>query len=1859
MFPAIVLRLLKSLSGLLALSAVVLFAGGVASAQSTQLMISDVSPFSVSAGNPAFTLTVDGSGFVSGASVQFAGSALSTTFVSDTQLTASVPANLVAAAGNVGVIVVNPGGVTSNTESFQILPPTLSGLSPVSANAGSPQFTLTVNGANYINGSTVQFNGTALTTTFVNDTQLTATVTAPLLTTPGTVPVNVANPGGSTSNSVTFTIPAPVLFDVSPSSAAAGSGPFTLTANGNNFVNGSTVQFNGTMLTTTFVRDTQLTATVTAPLLTNAGTVGVAVVNPGGAATGAVAFTITSPAISSLNPPSTAAGSSVFTLTVNGVNFVNGSTVEFNGTALTTTFASATQLTASVTANLVTTPGTANITVANPGGSTSNSATFTIQPPTISSLSPPSAAAGSPGFTLTVNGTNFVSGSTVQFNGTALSTAFVNAAQLTATVTANLLTTAGTAPVVVTNPGGSVANAVFTILAPTISSLNPSAAPAGGSAFTLTVNGANYISSSTVQFNGNALSTTFVSASQLTAAVTANLLTAAGPVAITVMNTSGATSNTATFTVSAPSISSLNPGSAAAGGPGFTLTVNGANYINGSTVQFNGTALSTAFISATQLTASVTANLLTTAGNAAITVNTGGAISNQANFGVLAPSISSLTPGSASPGGPAFTLTVNGANFVSNSVVQFSGTMVSTNFVSATQLTATVPANLITSLGTAPVTVVNPGGATSSTATFRIAYPPLSITASPNSISTTTGGSISAALLPIGGTGTYTFSVSGQPAGVAVVSGALSGSPTQAGVFNASVTVTDSNQTAASVAIAINVLGLTTTALPNGTTGVPYATSIGAAGGTGAITFSAAGLPAGLTLASNGNLSGTVKTTGTYPIAVTVSSGGLSATTTLNLTIANAGPLSISSAALPGGTAGVPYSQALGATGGLQPYSWSLVTAGTLPQGLSLNASGTVSGTTTIPGTFMFGVKVIDTAGAMATATASLTIQPAPLTITTQTLPSGVNGIDYPQQQLAASGGVSPYTFALATGSSLPPGMVLSSAGVVSGVPTATGTFMVGVTITDSAKTQTSATFSLTIRPLTPDLILTAGSLAFALSSPAGSTPAPQAVGVQSTVPTQPITYTVSVSPAAPWLAIANGTTTPDSITASLTSAALSLSPGTYQTTITATCTSNACNTHTQTVLVTLTVTVAPPQLSIVTGLLSFATTNTALGTLSQSINVQNAGGGSLGFATISCEASFCTAGPPPSSVGGGASATIAVTVDPSQLSPGFYRTQVDIATSGGVGSVPVTLFIAANATATLAPAGTLFNTPAGSAPGNTSGSFLVNVNSTTPVNFSAVVTTGASFLTLQTTSGSASSTQPGTVSYSLNPAAVAALAPGAYYGEIQVTSAQVSNSPESFEVVLNVAAANSPVVPDPEPGGLLFITSVGGVLPPQTVNVYSGSASPLTFQASAASGGSGWLSVTPNTGTTSAAKPGVTTVSVNTTGLSAGVYQGGVSYSLSATAVRTVNVTLIVSSTGGTGGGSALPSLSSNATPQAGGCTPKKLVPAQTGLVQSFFAPAGWPTPLSVLLFDDCGSVVNNGQIVATFSNGDPPLALPLANSSQGLYSGTWSPASPSSQVTINVTASAPSFAAATSPITGAVAPNAVPLLAPHGTLHSFDPLVGASLAPGTIVQIYGQNLAATTGTANAVPLPDAMNNSSVIIGGMQAPLYYVSPGQIDAQIPFELKPGQQYQVIISANGALTTPQPIQLSAATPGLAAGPDGTLIAQHSVDGSLVSQNSPARGGEYLVAYLAGLGDTTVPVPSGAPSPSSPLAQPSNMPTLTINGAQSPIYFAGLTPGLVGLYQINFQVPAGLPAGNITIAVSQNGQPSNQTTLPYQP
>ena len=360
--------------------------------------ITSLNPNSATAGGGTFTLTVNGSGFIDGTGsdrsvVHWNGSPRTTTYISSTQLTATIPASDIAAAGTANVTVVNPGGLTSNTAAFTINNPmpTISSISPSTAIAGGPGFTLTITGTNFVSGSVVRWNGSDRTTTFVSGTQLTAAIPASDIAAAGTANVTVFNPapGGGTSGAATFTInnPMPTITAITPSTAVAGGPGFTLTITGTNFVSGSVVRWNGSDRTTTFVSGTQLTAAIPASDIAAAGTANVTVFNPapGGGTSGAATFTIQTsnpaPAISSVSPDLISVGDSDVILTVTGSNFVTNSVVRWNGTPLTTTFVSATQVQAILPAAQRGAAGDGSVTVFNPapGGGESNAITVPVR----------------------------------------------------------------------------------------------------------------------------------------------------------------------------------------------------------------------------------------------------------------------------------------------------------------------------------------------------------------------------------------------------------------------------------------------------------------------------------------------------------------------------------------------------------------------------------------------------------------------------------------------------------------------------------------------------------------------------------------------------------------------------------------------------------------------------------------------------------------------------------------------------------------------------------------------------------------------------------------------------------------------------------------------------------------------------------------------------------------------------------------------------------------------------------------------------------------------------------------------------------------------------------------------------------------------------------------------------------------------------------------------------------------------------------------------------------------------------------------------------------------------------------------
>jgi uncharacterized protein (TIGR03437 family) len=443
-----------------------------------------------------------------------------------------------------------------------------------------------------------------------------------------------------------------------------------------------------------------------------------------------------------------------------------------------------------------------------------------------------------------------------------------------------------------------------------------------------------------------------------------------------------------------------------------------------------------------------------------------------------------------------------------------------------------------------------------------------------------------------------------------------------------------------------------------------------------------------------------------------------------------------------------------------------------------------------------------------------------------------------------------------------------------------------------------------------------------------------------------------------------------------------------------------------------------------------------------------------------------------------------------------------------------------------------------------------------------------------------------------------------------------------------------------------MFVASSTGTAAPQTVRVYTNSIDPQAFQVSASTAdGGAWLTATPSTTTASTAVPGQIVVSIQAAGLSNGVFSGSVNVSMNGF-LRTVNIMLIVPA--------AVPAAATARA--AAGCTAGSLVMTQTGLVNNFSVPAGWPATLVLQLTDNCGSPVLNGSMVASFSNGDPPLSL-LSDRATGAYSATWQPRAAAAQTAITVRASGGTLQPAMAQFNGAVGPNTAPVLFPNGTVNNSFIVAGGALAPGTVAQVFGSGLAASPIVLPPPPIPPQFNGTMMLVGGMQAPLYFVSDGQLDVQIPFELPPNRQYSVIVSANGALTLPDTINVTPVSPGITSFADGTVIAQHLPDFSLVDAAHPAMPNDFLTIYLAGMGATNPPVPSGQPSPAAePFARPAQMPTVAVDGENAQIAFAGLSPGFAGLYQISFQVPADAKAGSLPVVVTQGTVTSNISRLP---
>lgn len=225
-------------------------------------------------------------------------------------------------------------------------------------------------------------------------------------------------------------------------------------------------------------------------------------------------------------------------------------------------------------------------------------------------------------------------------------------------------------------------------------------------------------------------------------------------------------------------------------------------------------------------------------------------------------------------------------------------------------------------------------------------------------------------------------------------------------------------------------------------------------------------------------------------------------------------------------------------------------------------------------------------------------------------------------------------------------------------------------------------------------------------------------------------------------------------------------------------------------------------------------------------------------------------------------------------------------------------------------------------------------------------------------------------------------------------------------------------------------------------------------------------------------------------------------------------------------------------------------------------------------------------------------------------------------------------------------------PRIAANGIVNGASFAGGAAVAPGSIISVFGTDLAPLTERATAIPLPTSLGGTSLTINNRPAPLFFVSPTQINAQLPFEITPGTA-AAVVTRSGQASAVVSFPVAAAAPGILIFGTNRAVAQNQ-DYSINNTDKPALAGSVVTVYMTGQGQVDNPVATGALAPASPLSQPRLPVSATVGGRSAEVLFAGLTPGFAGLLQVNVRVPEVGP-GNYPVVVTVGGMASNSALI----
>jgi hypothetical protein len=551
-------------------------------------------------------------------------------------------------AGNAGDGRFDVGAVEFQNTAAEVQP-TLVSITPASAMRGT-SVNITLTGSGLSGTSSVNAPGSPnisiSNVAVVSDTTVTATLTLAPVTALGAHNVTVTA-RGLASNAVTFTVLGATLGSIAPNTGARGKG-VNVTLTGTNLSTVTAVNVpagSGINVSNVVASSTTVTATLTISATTALGGYAVNVTTTGGAISNNVIFSVVStsvvPTLNSITPNARVAGSPAFTVTLTGSGLSGATAVNTNAANIIVSNVQAVNdntVTATFTVTGPTVPGAKNVTVTTPTVNT-NAVTFTVTRPTLTSITPNAGLAGSPAFAVTLSGSGLTGTTAVTTNApniTVSNVQVVNDSTVTALFTVTGPTAAGARNVSTTNSGGATSNNVtFTVNRLALSTIS---VPSGvrGTVVPVTLTGTNLTGSTTVNA-GAGITVSGVSVNAAGTAVTATLTIASGttaalgPRTMSVTNAGGATSNTVTFTVLGPTLTSISTASAtrpATGTLSVPVTLTGTNLTGatGLTGLGNGVSIvagTFTVVNSTTVTATLSISSTATTGARNIAVTTG------------------------------------------------------------------------------------------------------------------------------------------------------------------------------------------------------------------------------------------------------------------------------------------------------------------------------------------------------------------------------------------------------------------------------------------------------------------------------------------------------------------------------------------------------------------------------------------------------------------------------------------------------------------------------------------------------------------------------------------------------------------------------------------------------------------------------------------------------------------------------------------------------------------------------------------------------------------------------------------------------------------------------------------------------------------------------------------------------------------------------------------------------------------------------------------------------------------------------------------------------------------------------------